>query len=199
MKPTFYAVCMFLFATFVLTLSALSVFQPLAVSGKPAQVIIIRHGEKPEAGPGLTTKGKLRASALAPYFLFEEAVTRYKHPIAVYAPHEKGGKFEVRADLTVQPLVESLQQPLQNGYRKDEVDPLAQEILTEPRYQGRMVLICWEHTQIPNIAKALGAKDVPDHWPGKAYDRLWILTYHDDGQVTFQDLPQRLLFGDSKE
>ena len=51
------------------------------VYGRPDQVIIIRHAEKPEEGEDLTAKGRQRAAALAPFFQDGEHLT----PVAIYA------------------------------------------------------------------------------------------------------------------
>jgi hypothetical protein len=70
------------------------------------------------------------------------------------------------------------------------------DILTNPAYDGKMVLICWVHQDIPALAQDLGATTAPSKW-GKAYDRVWEINYS-GGQVSgFQDLPQHLMPGDS--
>jgi hypothetical protein len=58
-----------------------------------------------------------------------------------------------------------------------------------------VVLICWHHGNIPNLAIALGIPKPPP-WPGSVFDRVWQLTYT-AGKPVLQDLPQQLLYGDS--
>src|SRR5438445_31019 len=59
------------------------------------------------------------------------------------------------------------------------------------------VLICWNHTLIPDIVTALGASgtDVPDAWPDR-FDLVWVFT-HAHGKWTFRQVHQHLLPGDA--
>lgn len=68
-------------------------------------------------------------------------------------------------------------------------------ILDDLAFAGKIVLICWHHANIPDVAKALGVSK-PPKWDGKVFDRVWKITYP-KGQATLNDLPQMLLFGDS--
>ncbi len=63
-------------------------------------------------------------------------------------------------------------------------------------YPGEIVLICWHHGNIPAVAKALGVLK-PTKWDGKVFDRVWQITFP-KGKASLQDLPQMLLYGDSK-
>ena len=72
---------------------------------------------------------------------------------------------------------------------------MVKEILAKPEYDGKVVLICWSHKDIPGLATALGVAN-PPVWHGHVYDRLWIIKFK-DGKATLQDLPQRLMYGDS--
>lgn len=173
----------------------------------PAQVILIRHGEKPAHGSGLNEQGFARAAALVKYFRTNQAVTEYGTPAAIYAmkPPRPGGS--VRPIQTVTPLATALSLPVISDYLREDVSDLANAILSDKAYDGKMVLICWEHNAIPEIvsafAEAAGTEDgvaaaLPSSWDGSAFDRTWILDFSPDGKVaSFRDLPQRLLPGDS--
>jgi hypothetical protein len=71
-------------------------------------------------------------------------------------------------------------------------------------YSG-VVLICWEHSHIPVIAKSLPTvrgTAVPGDWPDDRYDVIWAFTrLPGEPQVRygFSQVPQRLLAGDSHE
>lgn len=199
MKSISYVAVMILFAVFVAILSALAIVEPIVVTGKPAYVILIRHAEKPETGEELSARGKERAAALAPFFLERPEITRFGKPTAIYAERPKKATSSVRPMDTVAPLAKAIDRQVIDKFTRVEIEPMAKEILTQPAYSGKMVLVCWEHSMIPPLAKALGCTTAPDKWHGKAFDRLWVLSYHPDGSVTFEDLPQRLLFGDSKD
>ena len=83
-------------------------------------------------------------------------------------------------------------------FKDDEFNQAAHEVLTNPKYVGKTVLIAWHHGKIPELAKALGAKDVPDKWDPNVFDRVWEITY-DAGVATWKDLPQNALPGDSQK
>ncbi len=163
---------------------------------QPAEVILIRHAEKPAVGNELNQKGRERAAALVAYFLETPELLEFKTPVAIYAPLATRD-HSVRSAETVAPLAEALRIPLNRSFRKDETAQLAHEILHDKRYDGRTVVICWEHKVIPLIAKALGAAGAPDKWHGEAFDRTWVIKFSPGSTPTFQDLPQRLMFGDS--
>ncbi len=192
----------------VVTSIALACGVSLAAAA-PAQIILIRHGEKPAQGNQLDEQGFARARALVNYFKTNPAVTAYGTPVAIYAMKPKGPNGSVRPIQTVTPLAEALGLPVISDYLRDDASDLANAVLSNKAYDGKMVLVCWEHNAIPDIVAALaaaagtadGVQDaLPDNWDGNAFDRTWILDFSPDGKITsFRDLPQRLLPGDSAE
>jgi hypothetical protein len=171
---------------------------------RPGQVIIIRHGEKPPDGTtnfNLSRKGKIRAAAIAAYFHSDARELPHGRPTAIFAmgaddkPSEDHSHRPVE---TVQPLAYLLDMPIQGQFTHNRYLQMVKHVLEDPRYDGKIVLICWAHGVLPNIAKAFGVKNPsPDPWPEDLYDRLWVLDFKEDGNVTFRNLPQKLLFGDS--
>lgn len=162
----------------------------------PTQVIIIRHAEKPPKGDDLNAKGRMRASALVPYFLEAPEVLEYKTPVAIYAQKSTEDHKSRRPVDTVKGVAAALKQELIQ-YPRTEAMTMVKDIMAKPEYEGKMVLICWSHTGIPDMAKAFGVKEVPE-WPGTVYDRNWIITF-DKGTVNFKNVPQKLMFGDSEK
>jgi hypothetical protein len=160
----------------------------------PAQVIIIRHAEKPASGDDLNAKGRMRAAALVPYFLEAPEVLEYKTPIAIYAQKSTDSHKSRRPVDTVKGIASALKQDLIEYPREDALK-MVKDIMAKPEYEGRMVLICWSHTGIPDMARAFGVKEVPE-WSGSVYDRNWIITF-DKGTVNFKNVPQKLMYGDS--
>lgn len=169
---------------------------PASAQAGPAQVIIIRHGEKPQSGSDLSPRGYERAQALVGFFQNNPAVTQYGAPAAIYAEKPKPDGSQVRPLETVQPLAESLGLQVNTGYKKADASGLAQAILSDPAYRGKMVLISWEHHMIPAIAQAFGMSQTPD-WANDVFDRAWILNFDGGKPVSLQNVPQRLLPGDS--
>lgn len=88
--------------------------------------------------------------------------------------------------------------PLDSKVADADYMSLAQDILTNPQYDGKMLIVCWHHGNIPALAKALGISDPPKSWPDTVFDRVWRIRFTDSGP-TLTNLPQHLLFGDSQE
>jgi hypothetical protein len=65
-------------------------------------------------------------------------------------------------------------------------------LLSDPKYAGKTVLIAWHHGKLPALAKALGAKDVPEKWDDGVFNRVWEITY-EKGVAKFSDLPENAL------
>ena len=163
----------------------------------PAEVILIRHAEKPETGNDLTLRGRERAVALAPYFLETPELLEFKTPVAIYAQRPKNATSSIRSIETVRPLANALHLKINDSFVRDDFQQMVEEIRHKPEYEGHTVLICWEHKVIPEIAAKLGAENAPKSWPDATYDRTWIVKFQRDKNPTCIELPQRLLFGDS--
>ena len=192
----------------VIACSALVISMHTALSfAAPAQVIIIRHGEKPPQGNELSERGFQRAKALVKFFQTDSSVTRYGTPAAIYAmaPKDTGGS--VRAIQTVAPLAGALELTINKDFTRDQTYELVKAIMENAEYKGRMVLICWEHKVIVDIAAALAAygnsgqavqDSLPVYWPDDVFDRAWVLDFTKNKVTSFRDIPQQLLPGDSQ-
>jgi phosphohistidine phosphatase SixA len=166
--------------------------QPLG----PHIVMIIRHAEKPDQTDGtvdinLSKKGFERAAALA-------KVIPDHFPKPDFLIATKQSKSSNRPFETITPLSQALHEPIETPFKDDEFAQAAKEVLTNPKYVGKTVLIAWHHGKIPQLAKALGVKEVPDKWDPKVFDRVWEITY-DGGTASWKDLPQNALPGDSEK
>lgn len=172
----------------------------------PAQVILIRHAEKPEIGNELSEKGFRRAEALVKFFQGAPAVTQRGTPYAIYAAAPKNEDSSVRSIQTVTPLARALGKTVNTEFTRGQTHKIAADIMENPAYTGKMVLICWQHGHIAEIVRELAAYgassadpqvSLPAAWPGEAFDRAWILDFYRGKVVSFMDIPQRLLPGDS--
>ena len=165
---------------------------------QPGQVLIIRHAETPpERGPFvLSLKGQERAMAYVPFFTHTPDLIYCGLPVALFAAKASLGDFSTATLETISPLSNHLRLFVDAHYDKREYADLAQEILTNQKYDRKTVLICWDRDYIPKLAAALGAFPQPADWPQSVFDRVWRITYR-SGQASLVDMPQRLLFGDS--
>jgi len=174
----------------------------VAVQAMPAQVMIIRHAEKYE-DPNrihLNPRGLTRARALAQFFQSDPRVREYGLPAAIVAQRPSKKKKAVRCQETVAPLARATGQQVITRFAYGEVTALVNWLRAGREWDSKSVLICAEHTDIVHMAKALGVPHVGEVvWPHETYDRVWLIDFSpEDGTVTrFQNIAQRLLFGDS--
>lgn len=188
----------FLMKSYFLLILALCATTNVSLNALPAQVIIIRHAEKPANGNSLSTKGRERAAALAPYFMETKELLTYGTPVAIYAMASSKDHPSKRPIETVTPLSEQLKIPLKTAYARNEYKKMAEEIKNAPEYAGNTVLVCWEHDVIPEMARAFGALQTPAKWQSDIFDRNWIITFSNTGRASFLNMPQQLLFGDTQ-
>ncbi len=185
----------------------------------PAVVIMIRHGEKeimrnsfckkvyvknkkgkqePIYTPYLSVKGHERANALVPYFVMDSQNTIFGQPVAIFAsgPAKAGGSM--RPIDTILPTVKAFGLEVQAQYTAEEYKDLAEHIMTNKEFDGKYIIISFEHHHIPLLAHAMGVKQAPHSWP-EVFDRAWVTKFDKHGKVlSFENKPQRLLYGDSK-
>lgn len=175
-------------------LTALFFVLPNLGSAVPAQILIIRHGEKPPGeAPNLNEKGRQRSGALAFYFQLNPLVTDFGPPVAIYTFKSSGE----RGTETIAPTAQALSLPVHVLFKPEEVAKTAQVILNHPGYEGRMVLICWEHHNIQGLCIALGGPPTTPAYPDPRFDLVYKLTYTNPSAPDFCVGLQELMFDDS--
>lgn len=75
---------------------------------------------------------------------------------------------------TVQPLAAALNLDIEARWGTWDYEDLAAQVLGEPKFSGRTILICWRHDALQALARALGA-DEAGPWPETLYDRMWVI------------------------
>jgi len=120
---------------------------------------------------------------------------RFTTPNFIFAT--QNSKHSKRPIETVTPLATALNLPIDDNFADtdEEIAEMANAILNDLAFAGKIVLICWHHGKIPDVAKALGVSK-PPKWDGKVFDRVWQITFP-RGKASLQDSPQMLLYGDS--
>jgi len=146
---------------------------------RPAQIILIRHAEKPAdpEDPHLSRAGVRRAERLLSFITTNPAMTRFGLPVAVFATRATRHDNGQRTQETVAPLARALNLPVQTPYLGRDYARLARLILANPAYTGKTVLICWNHDEIPQLVAALGVTPEPPKWKGSVFDRVYVITY----------------------
>jgi hypothetical protein len=180
------------------------------------KIMLIRHAEKPEGAVQgvdvngndgkefLMVQGWQRAGALARFFA--PASPQFQHPgieapqflFAAGAVSEKqkkagNGSKSYRPQQTLTPLSQLLGIPLNLSFVKGE----EQQVAAAAMSCAGVVLIAWQHEDIPAIAGAiLGKTGVVPSWPGNRFDVVWVFDLRPDGGYSFSQAPQMLLAGD---
>ncbi|HYC27640.1 MAG TPA: histidine phosphatase family protein [Chitinophagaceae bacterium] len=137
------------------------------------KVIMIRHGEKNDATGNLSCQGLHRALMLP-------KVLNAKFPKVerIYAPSLNNGKVPDHARMfqTITPYAVQNSLAIDTKYKVSDAAGVAKEVMSK---KG-LVLLVWEHGNIPDIAKALGVTTPNLQWGSNDFDSIWIVTYAKD-------------------
>jgi phosphohistidine phosphatase SixA len=146
---------------------------------RPAQIILIRHAEKPvdPADPHLSPAGVERARRLVSFIKTDPAMRRFGSPVAVFATQTTKDDNGQRTQETVAPLAAALGVAVQTPFHGKDYAALATRILSNPAYAGKTVVICWNHEEIPQLVAALGVTTEPPKWKGSVFDVVYVIAY----------------------
>ena len=168
---------------------------------KNAVILIIRHAEDPPSGHGLSARGEERAKAYINYFQNFTVDSKRREPEAVVVATDS--KQSHRPRLTVQPFAKSANLPIDSRFANKQPADLAAEL--RANYQGKVILICFHHGQIPALLRALGAAPetvMPQgKWPRDVYDWVIMVSFDENGRVipeSTRRISEHLLQGDSQ-
>ena len=175
------------------------------------RIMIIRHGEKPSKKDSikgislsgfrskneLSARGWQRSGALIRFFnpimgdVFSDPALR--KPDVILAEDPKGHIKSQRPLHTIESLAISLRKKPVLRYTKGQ----EQRLVEFAKAQPGVVLICWEHSAIIDIANLLlgDSEACPQHWPGDRFDLVWIFEARQKSWK-FSQVPQLLLPGD---
>jgi hypothetical protein len=181
------------------------------------KIMLIRHAEKPvgdeppygalagvefngtQSTHALIVRGWQRAGALTCLFAPTPGrlqSARLARPQFLYAAIPGSDGDSERPYQTIVPLSQKLQLAINIDYAKGQIEPLVDAV----RQCAGVVLIAWEHGEIPKVANTiLGDKTTaPQKWPADRFDMVWVFDWHaKSGKYRFSQVPQCLLAGDS--
>ena len=190
--------CLF---TAVLFASTLTLAADSQDGPKDAVVLIIRHAENPDTGPGLAPRGQQRAEAYKHYFKKFTVDSKRLRPDAIFAA--KDSKQSQRPRLTVEAFAKAAKLQIDTRFSSNQPAELAADLRATE--QGKRILICWRHGNIPDLLRALGAKPetfLPHgKWPDPVYDWVILLSYDQDGHLipaSSKRINEHLMPGDSQ-
>ena len=168
---------------------------------KNSVVLIIRHAEDADSGHGISPLGEKRAEAYKNYFLNFTVDSKRLEPAVIFAA--KDSKQSHRPRLTVEPFAKATKLPIDTRFGNNQSIELAADL--RANHQGKVILICWRHGNIPALLRALGAKPedfLPrGKWPGPVYDWVILLSYDQDGRLipaSTRRINEHLMPGDSQ-
>src|ERR1051326_4049803 len=164
---------------------------------QPAEIVIIRHGEKPEDPKAfhLSKRGQERAKALVEFFTKNEQVIRHGLPAALFASRSTPHGHGQRPLETLEPTAKKLHLAIETPYESEEYAKLAAHVLHHGAYRGKTVVICWVHEHMPQLAAALGVSPEPRKWKEHVYDMAYVITYS-GGKAELETIPEKVLPGD---
>jgi hypothetical protein len=148
-------------------------------------IVLLRHGEKPDAGLGQLSCQGLRRSLALPRVLFEH----FGAPTAIFAPDpaalkdDRGTEFSyVRPLATIEPTAIQAGLPVNTQFGYKDTTGL-EAALSVPALRGATVFVAWEHHYAENLARDLlaalgnqpGAELVPA-WKDADFDSLYVVS-----------------------
>jgi len=168
---------------------------------KNSVILIIRHAENPPNGHGLSPRGEERAKAYINYFLNFTVDSKRLEPNAVVVAADS--KHSHRPRLTVQPFAKAANLTIDSRFANKQPADLAAALRAS--YQGKVILICWHHGQIPAVLRALGADPATllpgGKWPRDVYDWVIMVSFDENGHLIpdrTKRISEHLLPGDSQ-
>ena len=168
---------------------------------KNSVVLIIRHAEDADSGHGISPRGQERAEAYKNYFLNLNVDSKRLEPTVILAANDS--KKSHRPRLTVEPFAKAAKLPIDTRFGNNQSIELAADL--HANHQGKVILICWRHGNIPALLRALGAKPedlLPrGKWPNSVYDWVILLRYDQDGRLipaSTRRINEHLMPGDSQ-
>ncbi len=155
---------------------------PSSATATVERIVIMRHGEKPEAGLGqLACRGLARALALP-----DVIIAKFGRPQFVFAPNPSRRKADsgklydyIRPLATVEPLAIQLGLPVDVQIGFDQHKALVRK-LSNTSFAGTFSLVAWEHKIAAEITRDLVKKFAGDitqveAWGHADFDRLDVI------------------------
>jgi broad specificity phosphatase PhoE len=161
-------------------------------------IVMLRHGEKPDAGMGqLDCQGLTRALKL-PAVL----TAKFGKPAAIFAPNpsvqkeDEGTTFDyVRPLATIEPTAIRLGMPVNTQIGWSDTEALQHQI-EDKGLAAATVFVAWEHHEIEDLAKSLlaahgGDPGVVPKWHGEDFDSIYVVKI-EEGRATFTEEHEHL-------
>jgi hypothetical protein len=151
------------------------------ISGCEATIMLIRHCEKGELRSHCSFMGYERSAYLSTLFGDDK---RWPAPAQIFALNKgRTHKLNFREVETVQAISDTVHVPVNSEYSTAETKELSKvllEQLLEGELCGKLVLVSWQHSDIPRLAQHLGCgplQGCPWDYKGSIFDNTWQIRY----------------------
>lgn len=172
---------------------------------KNANILLVRHAEKPDQGVDLAPAGQARAQAYIAYFqnyLINAQPIKLSYLFAAKDSHESH-----RPRLTLEPLSLALNLSIDAKHADACYQDVKDDIFNNAKYDESNILICWHHGEILQLAHALVGDrsqlppqaNWPVKWPGDVFGWLLQVSYDANGNLIPKQtfcINQRLMYDD---
>lgn len=153
----------------------------------PRRVVLLRHAEKTgeDGDIHLSKAGFARAKRLATYI-----PETFGMPVAIFAAPRT--PKSARSIETVTPLSLAINVAVSPGAADAALPEFVRALFSDPALNGGTIVVCWQHHDLPEIARLLGAPAnvCPAPWPEDVFNAIIDIIYDDDGNCTAQRLWQ---------
>ena len=140
----------------------------------PARILLMRHAEKTGDVEDihLSKAGVKRAERLATYI-----PETFGKPDFIFAAARS--KRSIRSIETMQPLAAAIGTEVRFDVEDRDFPLLVDDLRTNPQYRGALIVVCWHHGKIPEIAALLGAPDgsYPRDWQDETFNLILEFDY----------------------
>ena len=146
----------------------------------PSRLIVLRHAEKSgdKRDPHLSLVGRRRAELLVKYV----PATFGQPQFLIAARTSNRSRRPVE---TLEPLAAALALEITAKLDDDDIADLLGALRDKQRYRGKLGIICWRHSELPRLLRALGAapETFPSPWDENDYTTFIDITYPGNGEA----------------
>jgi phosphohistidine phosphatase SixA len=132
-------------------------------------LLVMRHAEKlgDDDDPHLDPAGLARAQKLVAYI-----PSAFGTPDAIIAAADS--HRSVRPRETVTPLAQLVHLPVLTPYADSQFAELAAKLRNPSAFAQKLIVVCWHHSEIPQLMEALGAPagSYPPKWDHNVFNLI---------------------------
>ncbi|MGZ3713563.1 MAG: hypothetical protein ACXVBE_17490, partial [Bdellovibrionota bacterium] len=134
--------------------------------------------------------------ALPTLFHQRKELLKFGEPVALIGMSPKKKKGSVRAIQTLKYVAEDLHLSIDTDFTDNDVEDMVKHVKETHSYDGKFVVICWNHDSMKDIAGEFGVHK-PPKMDGDTFDRGFLITFADQDRPDLREVAEKLLPGDS--